>query len=214
MTTVAQAIARSGLAPIDAQVLLAHALGVSRTWLIAHADDALPDDGAAAFAALAQRRRSGEPVAYLTGRREFFGLSLAVSPAVLIPRPETETLVECRAGASAAQRVAAGARPRHGVGGDRAGDRARAARGARLRLRCERRGGRAGARQRAAAGPAQRALLRRRLVRGRARAAVRRRSSPTRRTSPPATRTSPRATCASSPRRRSRRGATGWLRCG
>lgn len=95
MTTVAQAIARSGLAPIDAQVLLAHALGVSRTWLIAHADDALPDDGAAAFAALAQRRRSGEPVAYLTGRREFFGLSLEVSPAVLIPRPETETLVEC-----------------------------------------------------------------------------------------------------------------------
>jgi release factor glutamine methyltransferase len=93
--TVAQTIARSGLAPIDAQVLLAHVLGVARTWLVAHADDALPVGDAAAFAALAQRRRNGEPVAYLTGRREFFGLALAVSPAVLIPRPETETLVEC-----------------------------------------------------------------------------------------------------------------------
>lgn len=94
MTTVRQAIARSGLASIDAPVLLAHALGVSRTWLVAHPDDALAPDDAAAFAVLAERRRGGEPVAYLTGRREFFGLSLAVSPAVLIPRPETETLVE------------------------------------------------------------------------------------------------------------------------
>jgi release factor glutamine methyltransferase len=48
-----------------------------------------------AFARLARRRRNGEPVAYLTGQREFFGLSLAVDPSVLIPRPETETLVEC-----------------------------------------------------------------------------------------------------------------------
>jgi release factor glutamine methyltransferase len=95
MTIVREAVARSGLAPIDAQVLLAHALGVARTWLIAHAGDALSAGDAAAFAALVQRRRSGEPVAYITGTREFFGLSLAVSPAVLIPRPETETLVEC-----------------------------------------------------------------------------------------------------------------------
>ncbi|MBK6335501.1 MAG: peptide chain release factor N(5)-glutamine methyltransferase [Betaproteobacteria bacterium] len=94
MTTVAQAIAQSGLAAIDAQVLLAHALGVPRTWLVAHADEALAPDAAAAFAALADRRRGGEPVAYLTGTREFFGLTLAVTPAVLIPRPETETLVE------------------------------------------------------------------------------------------------------------------------
>jgi release factor glutamine methyltransferase len=94
MTRVGEAIARSGLAPIDAQVLLAHVLGRSRTWLIAHADDALMPQDAAAFAALALRRRQGEPVAYLTGTREFFGLTLTVSPAVLIPRPETETLVE------------------------------------------------------------------------------------------------------------------------
>jgi release factor glutamine methyltransferase len=94
MITVGDAIARSGLAPIDAQVLLAHLLGCNRAWLVAHADDALAPDAAAAFAALVERRRRGEPVAYLTGTREFFGLSLAVSPAVLIPRPETETLVE------------------------------------------------------------------------------------------------------------------------
>lgn len=94
MTTVRQAIARSGVAPIDAQLLLAHALGVSRTWLIAHADDALAPDDEAVFALLARRRRDGEPVAYLTGRREFFGLDLCVGPAVLIPRPETETLVD------------------------------------------------------------------------------------------------------------------------
>ena len=94
MTTVARALALSALDPVDAQVLLAHVLGCNRAWLIAHADDPLAPEGAAAFAALAARRRDGEPVAYLTGTREFFGLSLAVSPAVLIPRPETETLVE------------------------------------------------------------------------------------------------------------------------
>jgi release factor glutamine methyltransferase len=94
MPTVAQALARSGLDALDAQVLLAHALGCNRSWLIAHADDRLAADQAAAFGALARRRREGEPVAYLTGAREFHGLTLAVSPAVLIPRPETETLVE------------------------------------------------------------------------------------------------------------------------
>ncbi len=88
------AIAQSGLVPVDAHVLLAHVLGVDRAWLIAHATDALPRDRADAFFALAKRRREGEPVAYLTGRREFHGLDLAVTPAVLVPRPETETLVE------------------------------------------------------------------------------------------------------------------------
>ena len=81
--------------PVDAQVLLAHVLGVGRAWLIAHATDPLPRDRADAFFALAKRRREGEPVAYLTGRREFHGLDLDVSPAVLVPRPETEGLVEC-----------------------------------------------------------------------------------------------------------------------
>ena len=92
--TVRQALARSGLVPVDAQVLLAHALGRDRAWLAAHRDDALPPGQADAFFMLAQRRRAGEPVAYLTGVREFWGLPLRVTPAVLIPRPETETLVE------------------------------------------------------------------------------------------------------------------------
>lgn len=92
--TVGRALAQAGLVPIDAQVLLAHVLRCERTWLVAHRDDVLPRREATAFFALARRRRNGEPVAYLVGRREFWGLSLQVSPAVLVPRPETETLVE------------------------------------------------------------------------------------------------------------------------
>ena len=92
--TVRQALAQSGLVPVDAQVLLAHALGRDRAWLIAHAGDPLSREAADRFLALARRRREGEPVAYLTGWREFWGLRLAVDPSVLIPRPETETLVE------------------------------------------------------------------------------------------------------------------------
>jgi release factor glutamine methyltransferase len=92
--TVRQALAQSGLVPVDAQVLLAQVLGVARSWLAAHGDDALTKADADAFFAVAKRRRSGEPVAYLTGRREFWGLVLHVTPDVLIPRPETETLVE------------------------------------------------------------------------------------------------------------------------
>ena len=93
--TVRQALAQARLAPIDAQVLLAHVLRVGRAWLVAHATDALAPHDAEAFFTLARRRRDGEPVAYLIGRREFFGLPLAVDASVLIPRPETETLVEC-----------------------------------------------------------------------------------------------------------------------
>jgi release factor glutamine methyltransferase len=92
--TVRGALAQSGLVPRDAQVLLAYLLGRDRAWLVAHGDEALPRERSDAFFALARRRRDGEPVAYLTGRREFWGLTLQVSPAVLIPRPETETLVE------------------------------------------------------------------------------------------------------------------------
>jgi release factor glutamine methyltransferase len=92
--TVRRALAQAGLVPVDAQVLLAHALGVDRAWLIAHATDEIARDRADAFFALARRRREGEPVAYLTGRREFHGLELRVTPAVLVPRPETETLVD------------------------------------------------------------------------------------------------------------------------
>lgn len=94
MPTVARTLAGCGLVAAEAQILLAHVLGRNRTWLIAHADDALAVPDLDAFAALVARRREGEPVAYLTGAREFHGLALAVSPAVLIPRPETEILVE------------------------------------------------------------------------------------------------------------------------
>ena len=92
--SVRGAIEASGLVPVDARVLLAHVLDCDRAWLVAHGGDPLTRAQAHAFFALAKRRRDGEPVAYLTGRREFWGLDLAVTPAVLIPRPETETLVE------------------------------------------------------------------------------------------------------------------------
>ena len=93
-STVRRALAQCGLAPVDAKVLLAHVLGCNRAWLAAHELDALTQVQTNAFAVLAQRRRDGEPVAYLTGAREFWGLDLTVTPDVLIPRPETETLVE------------------------------------------------------------------------------------------------------------------------
>ena len=92
--TVAQALAQCGLVPSDAYVLLAHVLGRNRAGLAAHPEDRLTYSKAESFFALAKRRREGEPVAYLTGTREFWGLTLAVTTAVLIPRPETEALVE------------------------------------------------------------------------------------------------------------------------
>lgn len=71
-----------------------HAAGVSRAWLYAHGDDPVDSAVQAVFLALVERRAQGEPVAYITGMREFWSLPLQVSPAVLIPRPETELLVE------------------------------------------------------------------------------------------------------------------------
>jgi release factor glutamine methyltransferase len=79
---------------VDAEVLLIHALGTSRSWLFAHADDALPAEHASRFEAWVARRAAGEPVAYITGHRGFWSLDLEVTPATLIPRPETELLVE------------------------------------------------------------------------------------------------------------------------
>lgn len=78
----------------DAELLLQHALGRSASWLFAHADDVLSLEQERAYAALVQRRREGEPVAYIVGRRGFWSLELEVTPATLIPRPETELLVE------------------------------------------------------------------------------------------------------------------------
>lgn len=91
---VREALAQCGLVPVDAQVLLAHAVARDRSWIAAHRDDELEKAHADAFFALAGRRRDGEPVAYLTGVKEFWGLPLRVTSAVLVPRPETETLVE------------------------------------------------------------------------------------------------------------------------
>ena len=97
MTTIDAALreARShGVERLDAHLLLAHVLGQSRAWLLTHGDDVLSEAHAAAFDALVARRAAGEPFAYLVGEREFHGLMLAVNDAVLVPRPDTETLVE------------------------------------------------------------------------------------------------------------------------
>ncbi len=88
---------------LDAEWLLLHVLQQPRSWLFAHRDDPLHEDMARTFDALVERRALGEPVAYLTGRRGFWSLELEVDEAVLIPRPETELLVEL-----ALQRIAPG----------------------------------------------------------------------------------------------------------
>ena len=109
--TVSAAL-RQALAPgldrLDAQVLLLHALGrapTDRAWLIAHDRDPLDESTLERFEALCRQRRSGVPVAYLTGQREFHGLDLRVDARVLDPRPDTETLVDwaldCLAGRDA-----------------------------------------------------------------------------------------------------------------
>jgi release factor glutamine methyltransferase len=95
--TVAQALAwaqAQGLDRLDAQLLLGHGLQQGRGWLIAHDDHPLPSVTAQAFADGCRRRAAGEPLAYVLGEREFHGLTLQVTPAVLVPRPDTETLVD------------------------------------------------------------------------------------------------------------------------
>jgi release factor glutamine methyltransferase len=79
---------------LDAELLLAHVLGTERWRLTAHPERAVSPAEAARFRQLLARRADGEPLAYLTGRREFWSLDLVVSPDVLVPRPETELLVE------------------------------------------------------------------------------------------------------------------------
>lgn len=81
-------------AKLEAQLLLQHVLKVNRAWLIAHENDALQPNKHSAFGVLLNRRLHGEPVAYILGYREFYGLELIVTPDTLIPRPDTETLVE------------------------------------------------------------------------------------------------------------------------
>ena len=99
-TTCSQALAAaygSGLERLDAQLLLLHALGKpasDRSWLVAHDLDELAQEVVDAFHTLSQRRIAGEPLAYIVGNKEFFGLALQVDARVLVPRPDTETLVE------------------------------------------------------------------------------------------------------------------------
>jgi release factor glutamine methyltransferase len=98
--TLAQAQAAAaglGLARLDAQLLLLHALGrpeSDRAWLLAHDTDAIDGSASEAFTSLCTRRAGGEPLAYIVGHKEFFGLDLRVDARVLVPRPETEALVE------------------------------------------------------------------------------------------------------------------------
>jgi release factor glutamine methyltransferase len=88
------ALHQSPSASLDAQLLLAHVLRQSRAWLLAHPEASLTPSDAEVFLELIQRRTKGEPVAYLRGHVSWFDLDLRVAPSVLIPRPETELLVE------------------------------------------------------------------------------------------------------------------------
>lgn len=113
MTTIQQALAQGisrDIDHIDAQILLCHILGVERSTLYAYPERELTPAQEQRYLALIERRARGEPVAYLTGHKEFYGLDLIVDSRVLIPRPETELLVEtalriCR------QKIAAGHTP-------------------------------------------------------------------------------------------------------
>lgn len=92
--TIDDLIRHSQLPRAEARRLLASLTGQPLTWFMAHGNDPADPDVATRFQALAERRRAGEPLAYLLGQQEFYGRPFAVSPAVLIPRADTETLVE------------------------------------------------------------------------------------------------------------------------
>ncbi|MEQ9561280.1 MAG: peptide chain release factor N(5)-glutamine methyltransferase, partial [Woeseiaceae bacterium] len=79
---------------LDAELLLARALDVPRSYLIAHPEDALDPAASERFTQLVERRAAGEPMAYISGSKEFWSMELMVSPDTLVPRPETELLVE------------------------------------------------------------------------------------------------------------------------
>jgi release factor glutamine methyltransferase len=102
--TVAELLRQAGLDALDARVLLRAALGATDAELAAHPERVASERGRALFLEWAARRRAGEPVAYLTGTREFYSLAFKVTPAVLIPRPDTELLVD-----AALERIAADA---------------------------------------------------------------------------------------------------------
>src|SRR3989338_4539653 len=84
----------SGTARIEVQMLLQQVMGISRAYLLAHPEQVLDEMQAATYRALLRRRLAGEPLAYILGERDFFGLNFHVTPATLIPRADTELLVE------------------------------------------------------------------------------------------------------------------------
>lgn len=92
--TVAEALAGSGIDPREARLLLSEATGFSQASVLAFQEKSIPGEAEQRFLDFAARRKGGEPLAYIVGRKEFYGLDLAVNPAVLVPRPETELLVE------------------------------------------------------------------------------------------------------------------------
>src|ERR1700691_1173379 len=79
---------------LDAETLLLHVIGKNRAWLLAHPDEELPKEQADRYVGLVERRYTGEPIQYITGEAEFYGLRFHVTPDVLIPRLETEHLIE------------------------------------------------------------------------------------------------------------------------
>lgn len=93
-TTLAAALAQLPLDPLENRILLCHALGISRVALITQSERQLDAAEAQRIETLVARRIAGEPIAYIVGKREFYGLDFEVSDAVLIPRPDTELLVE------------------------------------------------------------------------------------------------------------------------
>lgn len=93
-TPIAAALAALPLDALENRILLCHATGLTRVQLITRAEQPLGADEAARLDALVARRLAGEPIAYIVGRREFFGLDFEVNDAVLIPRPDTELIIE------------------------------------------------------------------------------------------------------------------------
>jgi len=91
---VQEALSASGIEPREARLLLAAATGFSEAAVLGFPERPLPGEAEKAYLSFVSRRAAGEPIAYILGRREFYGLELEVTPAVLIPRPETELLVD------------------------------------------------------------------------------------------------------------------------
>lgn len=94
MATVLEVIKASPLPLLETHLLLQHVLGVNRAWLIAHDGDTLDSTKLSDYSSLQQRRINGEPIAYIVGIKEFYGREFNVNPDVLIPRPDTELLVQ------------------------------------------------------------------------------------------------------------------------